>query len=236
MEGSALSFLEHLDELRHRVIVSVLVLAFAVVLSYPLAGDLISLMQKDLFSGVNAANFVVIGPMEAVSVKVKASILIACVATSPLLFYELYAFVGPALSEREKKLLFRSFLPAFLLFLVGVVFAYKIMLPMTIGFLIAEAAPIATPMLSLGETYDFIMFILFSTGLSFELPLAVAVLSKVGLVNHKILSQYRRHVIVLIFLVAGIVTPDPTFFSQIILAIPLVLLYEASLWVSRIVK
>ncbi|MCX6695392.1 MAG: twin-arginine translocase subunit TatC [Candidatus Altiarchaeota archaeon] len=236
MEGKDFSVLEHLEELRRRVLVSLAVVVFAAIFCYPLSGLVLSFMQDSLFFGQNIVSFVVISPLEAVSVKVKASLLMAFTITSPVIFYEFWAFVGPALSIKEKRMLAYAFIPALLLFLTGVSFAYLILLPLSFSFLISEAAPLATPMLSLSETFDFMLFVLFSTGVSFELPLVIGVLTKVGLIDHKVLSAYRRHVIVLVFLAAGIVTPDPTLFSQVILAVPLVLLYEAGVLVSRLVK
>jgi sec-independent protein translocase protein TatC len=188
------------------------------------------LVKADLLQNIQ---LVILAPLEAVSVKVQISLVLGFIISLPVLVYEFWGFFGPALSPKEKRMIAWALMPSTLLFLVGASFAYKVLLPLTISMMVGEAYPVALPMLSLDETMSFIVFVVVSTGVSFELPLVVWVLTKAGLVDYRMLSSLRRHVIVLIFIFAAVITPDVTFVSQTLIAIPMVLLYEASIWVAR---
>ncbi|MDD5111019.1 MAG: twin-arginine translocase subunit TatC [Candidatus Altiarchaeota archaeon] len=230
-DAAVKSIYDHLEELRGRIFVSIIFLLLASVFSYPLASSLLARIKTDLLSG---QQLVIIAPLEAVSVNVKISILLGFLFSLPLLAYELWAFVRPALTRRESSMIAGALLPSAFLFLLGAVFAYKVLLPVTLSFMLNEAYPAATPMLSLNETVSFILFIVATTGLSFQLPLVVYALAKAGVVDRQTLSSKRKHVIVVIFIFAALITPDPTFVSQILVALPMVLLYEAGVLIARI--
>lgn len=232
MDMDGKSVVDHLEELRSRLWVSIITFALASVFSYPLAVQLLVKIKDDILGDVP---LVILSPLEAVSVNVKISFLLGFVISLPVLVYEFWSFLSPALNKKEKRVLAYSLFPSILLFLVGVLFAYRILLPTTLEFMLNEAYPVASPMLSLNETFSFIIFILFTTGVSFQLPLVVAALSKVGIVNYKMLSSTRRYAIVVIFIFAAVITPDPTLVSQLLVAVPVTLLYEASIQISRFI-
>jgi sec-independent protein translocase protein TatC len=177
---------------------------------------------------------IMIGPQEALMAYVNVSILIAFALTLPVITYHMWAFIAPGLLKKEKMMLAYLVIPSVALFVIGVSFGYFILLPIILRFLIASAVPLAIPMLSLESTFSFIVTILLALGLVFQLPLITAALTKLGVIRPKTLTGNRRHAIVLLFLAAGIITPDPTVVPQIILAVPLILLYEIGILTSKL--
>lgn len=225
------TFLGHLVELRRRVLVVLVFLFFASILSYPLAPAILNRVKADLLSGVS---LVVLSPMEALMVYIKVSLAAGFVLTLPVFVYQVWAFVSPALGRKEKKMLFYVILPSVFLFLIGAFFGYFILLPITLKFLVDTASYVATPMFSLDETISFIVSIILLLGLVFQLPLVTAVLSRLGLVTPDALRSGRRYSIVLIFIVAAAVTADPSAVTQILVAVPMVFLYEVGVWTAKL--
>lgn len=225
------SLAEHLLEFRRRLIVVLVFLALATVLSYPLAQTLLMKIKSDLMPGVN---LVIIEPQEAVISYINVSILLGFTFTSPVIAYNLWAFIAPGMLRREKRMLAYVVLPSVALFLAGMAFGYFILLPMAFRLLLDSAAPLATPMISLGAAVSFITTILLALGLVFQMPLIAAILARIGVLKHSTLSNYRRHAIVLIILLAGIITPDPTPIPQIILSVPMIILYELSIYSAKL--
>jgi sec-independent protein translocase protein TatC len=144
-----------------------------------------------------------------------------------------WGFVGRALQLRERMVV-RTILPfAFVLFLTGAAIALFVVVPVAVRFLLAYSSPILRPLISLGEYLSFIFWMILGFGLFFQLPLAVIGLCKMGVVTPQKLAEYRRHVIILILIIAAVLTPGPDVFSQMVLAVPSYLLFEISLLISR---
>ena len=201
------------------------------VASYPLAGPVLLKMKSDLLGDVP---LVIIDPTEAVVAYVNVSILIGFILTLPVSIYHLWAFLNPALRRQERKMILYLIVPSVAMFLAGVAFGYFILVPMALRLLIFESYPLATPMLSLGSTISFISTLLLALGIVFQWPLITAALGRFGLVKSRTLAEYRRHSIVLIVLAAGIITPDPTIVPQLILSVPMMLLYELGIITSKV--
>ena len=123
----------------------------------------------------------------------------------------------------------------FLLFLLGASFAFFLAIPLAVKFLVGFGAGWAEPMLSIGDYISFVGWLLLAFGATFELPLVIIFLAKLKVVNQSALRTYRKHAILLIFIAAAVLTPTPDVFTQLLLAIPLIILYEASLWLSYLV-
>jgi sec-independent protein translocase protein TatC len=224
-------FADHLAELRRRLITVLALYMLIAVLSYPLAKPLLSRMKADLLPG---AHLIIVDPQEAVMSYIKASLLIAFALTLPVTAYHAWAFAAPALLRDEKRLIAYLIVPSTIMFAAGAAFGYLILLPVALGFLIGEAEPLATPMLSMDAAFSFITFILLAMGLVFQLPLVCAALAKLGVLTPARLSHYRRHAIVLIFLASGIITPDPSPVTQALLAAPMMVLYELGILAAKI--
>lgn len=182
---------------------------------------------------------VVLRPVDAILAQVQMTLFLAFVAVLPLLLYELAAFIGPALQPRERRLAMGVTPLVAGLFLVGAFLGYRLMAPLMIRTLYAYAGPLgAAPFLVVGDLVSFTLVIVVAFGLAFELPVLMYVLARLGLVRAASFRKYLRHAVVAIFLLAGIVTPDPSVVSQALIGLPVTLLYilgiaTASLGASR---
>ncbi len=221
---------EHLQELRRRILWILFILVFFSIVSYPLTPSLLSKIKRDLLRG---SSLVVLSPQEAILVYIKISLLLGFTLSLPFIIFHSWRFIAPGLIEREKRLFLCIVTSSILLFLLGAGFAYFFLLPITLRFLLEVANWTAVPMLSLGRTINFILLIILISGLIFQLPLVVGILTRLSLVNYKILSSKRRYVILLAFIISALIT-DPSMVTQILVAIPIIILYEISILVSKI--
>ena len=222
----------HLKELRNRLIVCAVVFVAAVVVTLAYADRLIDLLTA---MGQGFYTFVSIAPQEKLMQYFRVSLLAAVVVTVPVALYQMYAFAKPGLKKSETFFLKLVILLGLALFVVGVMFAYKLMMPFMLRFLSTgiEGADYIQTTTSI-ESYVSLcltMFIIF--GCVFEMPLVTIILSKMGIANPEILKKARGVAIVLIFFIAAVVTP-PDIVSQCMVAIPMVLLYFVSIFLSGI--
>lgn len=184
-------------------------------------------------------SLVVLRPVDAVLAHVQMTLFLALLATLPLLVYELVAFIGPALNRRERRAGLMAIPLVLALFVVGALLGFLVMAPLMISTLYAFAPNLgAAPLLAVGDLISFTLIVVIAFGLAFELPVAMYALARVGVVRAATFRRYFRHAMVGIFLVAGIITPDPSIISQALVAVPVTLLYllgmlTASLGESR---
>lgn len=224
---------DHLDELRSRLIRCVIagVVGLAVVL--PLVPLIIKWLQIPLAKSLSAGSDEVIlrtlAPAEALIIMLRVALVGGLVLASPFVLREVWLFVAPGLSLKEKKGLYPAFFSGLVLFLGGSSFAYFVILPLSLGIFLANNQLLGLEAAWTLERYlVFSLRLLVAFGVVFELPVVLSVLGRAGLVTPQGLSKYRRYVILGIFLVAAILTP-PDVFTQIALGLPLWALYEATL-------
>ena len=220
----------HLKELRNRLIVCAVVFVVAVVVTLSYADRLIDLLTA---MGQGFYTFVSIAPQEKLMQYFRVSLLAAVVVTVPVALYQVYAFAKPGLKKSETFFLKLVILLGLALFVVGVMFAYKLMMPFMLQFLSTgiEGADYIQTTTSI-ESYVSLcltMFIIF--GCVFEMPLVTIILAKMGIANPQLMKKGRGIAIVLIFFVAAVVTP-PDIVSQCMVAVPMVLLYFVSTFLS----
>jgi sec-independent protein translocase protein TatC len=178
---------------------------------------------------------VFIKPTEAFFVIVKVTVLVGIVGAMPFILYQVWRYVGVALKKEERKYLIIYGPVSFILFMCGAAFAFRGVLPLAIKFLLSFSKDYLTPMITFNEYISFLTRMIIAFGIMFELPLVILALSKFGIVNPQMLKKGRKYVIVGIFVVAAILTP-PDVVSQIMLSIPLLLLYEVGVWISTVVE
>jgi len=222
----------HLKELRNRLIVCAVVFVVAVVVTLAYADRLIDLLTA---MGQGFYTFVSIAPQEKLMQYFRVSLLAAVVITVPVALYQVYAFAKPGLKKSETFFLKLVILLGLALFVVGVMFAYKLMMPFMLQFLSTgiEGADYIQTTTSI-ESYVSLcltMFIIF--GCVFEMPLVTIILAKMGIANPELMKKGRGIAIVLIFFIAAVVTP-PDIVSQCMVALPMVLLYFISTFLSKI--
>lgn len=225
--------INHLKELRARLILVIIVLAVFFIIGLFLAPSVIRFVRNDLIVSEHV-ELIVTRPVEFIFAELKVALLIALVLAIPVILYEILAFVKPGLKGKERNAL-KLIMPSFiLLFLCGIVFAYFIFMKVALYFLanLATLAGIAN-LWSLNAFISFVFYTALSFGFIFQLPLLMIVLKKMGIVNPTILVGKRRYVYIILLLIAAVITP-PDIITQIIIVVPLILLYEVSIVVMRV--
>ena len=222
---------EHMGELRKRFLAVIIFLFLFFIIGFSLSNFFIKRIINDL---IVIENVKIIGltPVEYILTQVKVGFIISLIIIIPVIIYELLVFIRPGLSKKEKNAI-KLILPTFiLLFLIGIVFSYFIFLPVAIYFLGNLSKGIIENIWSINKFINFVLLSCLSFGIVFQLPLLLAVLNRLNIVNVKKLKKYRAHVYVSLFLLAALITP-PDFITQIIIALPLIVLYETSLFFVR---
>lgn len=227
-----MTFFQHLEELRRRALVIILSVVISSAALFPFMPKLIEILRQDLIK----VPLHVFSPMEALFVAFKASIYAGLVISSPIIIYEVWAFVSPGLTEKEKKMIILALTPTIALFLAGASFAYFLILPVTLKFFFNFSYQMSNPLFGLDQTLSFVFSMLLIFGIVFQFPLVIAVLARLGVVTHGFLKTKRKYAFVIIFIVAGVITPDPTVVSQVLVGVPLYVLFEVSIWVAYFVQ
>lgn len=227
--------LEHLEELRWRIIKVLIALTVAGFVCYFFSDQLFRWVRWPLDAAtpnqkVNL-NFLRLG--ESFSVRIKISFLAGIFISIPITVYQAWRFVMPGLYRHERRAVIPMVLWSSLLFLMGAAICFFWIMPVTIRFLLEIAPENVTPMLTINEYLNFIMWTTISFGFVFQLPLVALFLGKLGLINSRMLSKGRRYAVIAIAFVAAVVTPSTDALSMMMLGLPLYLLYEISIWLLR---
>jgi sec-independent protein translocase protein TatC len=237
MDPKMLSILEHLQELRYRVMVSAIALAIGVGVSiWPLTGWAIDFLKKPGEDSIDNFNPIFLEPLEGWTTYFRVSLLLGIALSMPVIVYQALAFVGPGLTNRERRWLYPLVLGAGFLFVTGCAFAYYVELPPALKFLLHPPDNIGEPAIRAGKYYDFVTRLMLVTGLVFELPLVVMGLSKLGVVNSRRLLGWWRQAIVFAFIAAAIVTPSIDPITQSLVAGPMIVLYFTGILLSKFVE
>jgi sec-independent protein translocase protein TatC len=228
-----MTFLDHLEELRWRIIYALLGLIAGTIIAFVFIDFFI---DKILLLPARHANFKLqnLRPFGQLFLYFQVALIIGLIISFPNIVYQLWKFIAPALKQNEKKYIKWIVLYTTVCFLCGVTFAYYLMLPLTLKFAAAFGSQDIANNFSVDEYLSIVLSIIIAAGLVFELPMLSFFLSKIGLLTPKFMRKYRRHAIVIILIAAAFLSPGTDPVSQIMLAIPLVLLYEISIFVSKI--
>ena len=206
---------------------------FAVVLA-PRSSDFISyrLLGIDEAFSIQLMNT---GLTEQFMTHMRVAIYTGLLFASPYVFYQLMSFISPGLYQNERRAAFWIMASAYLMFLVGTTVNYLLIFPLTVRFLgTYQVSPDVDNMLTLQSYTDTLIGMSFVMGVVFELPVVCGILGKMGLLNNRMMSEYRRHAIVAILIVAAIITPTTDVFTLLVVSLPIWLLYEASIWIVKL--
>jgi sec-independent protein translocase protein TatC len=224
----------HLEEFRKRLIRVLIGLAIGFGVCWYWRDILFNIITKPLAQVLPKTSYMIYtGLPEAFFIYMKIALFGSLLLTSPYTLYQIWKFVSPGLYKTEKRYVLPFVLSSSILFIGGVLFGYYIALPPAFAFFVEFSSDFLKPMISFREYLSLILKFLLSFGLCFEMPVFIFFLAKVGIVNAKMLSKQRRYAILIIFIVAAILTPSPDALSQIIMAIPLIFLYEISIFVAK---
>lgn len=232
-EGEEMSFISHLVELRSRLLKCVATVLLVLLALIPFANRLYALLAEPLVSHLPSG-----GSMIATEVAspfltpLKLAFFVALFAAMPVILYQLWAFVAPGLYRHEKRLATPILVSSVILFYVGCAFAYFFVLPAVFTFMTAIAPDGVSVMPDIGKYLDFVLVLFLSFGLCFEVPVVLVILVALGVVTPAQLAESRRYAIVGAFVVAAVLTP-PDVLSQLMLALPMCLLYELGIVGAR---
>lgn len=228
------TFVSHLVELRNRLMKALVAVIVVFLGLMPFAGKIYDLLAQPMMSALPAGSkMIATGVITPFLIPVKVTLLVAFLIALPVVLYQAWAFVAPGLYEHEKKLVAPLVVSSSLLFLAGVAFCYYFVFGTVFKF-VNEFAPASVAVAPDIESYfGFVMTMFIAFGITFEVPIVVIVLVRMGIVSVEKLKEFRPYMIVAAFVIAAIVTP-PDVVSQLLLAIPLCLLYELGLLVAPI--
>ncbi len=239
-------FLDHLEELRRRIFYSLLFVVLATLASLFFINQIFAFLvapyndalriaaEGQPAGAAGSSRLVFFTPTGGFMIYVKLAATAGLLASLPFVFYQLWKFVAPGLLEQEKR-----FVPALVFFTVlcfglGAAFCYYVVLKFGLGFLLSFQSVDLMPMISIEEYFGFVTALIFIFGILFEMPVIAYLLTRIGLLTPEFLRQKRPYSIIAIFVVAAIITPSVDAFTQILLAVPLMGLYEISIWISRL--
>ncbi|MDF1506300.1 twin-arginine translocase subunit TatC [Roseisolibacter sp. H3M3-2] len=230
-------FLDHLEELRWRLVWSLAAFIIALVLAFALVSqvDIIGWLERPVLPLLGGKKLVYTSPTDPFSIVLNASFALGLLLASPIIGYQLWSFLSPALYRHEKRIIIPVLAGGIVLFLLGASLSHFIVLPFTLKFLLGFQSAAIEPMLTVRGYFDFAIGMALAFGLVFELPIVILALTALGIVTPKFLNTYRRHAVVLCVVGAAFVTPgaDPT--SLFALAVPLYLLFEISVVLSTVI-
>lgn len=251
-KSKLMSFMEHLDELRKKVMVSLVAVCVTFVVAFNYSEQLLEFLMFPLrytldFSvrkmymyfaaqdKLQNTKLVFLSPAEGFWMNMKIALVAGLILALPVIFQQLWSFISPGLHRKEKKYVAPFVFVATTLFLIGGSFCFFIVLPFAMGFLLTyKIGDFMMPMLSVGQYVDFCLKFVLAFGLVFELPIFIVFATRMGLVTTKTLAKHRRYAILVAFIVAAILTPTPDAFNQTLMALPMIVLYEVGIIVSRI--
>jgi len=226
-------FTSHLDELRSRLLRCIVAVGLVFVACYLIKERIFEILTIPLKVAMPDDSAMIFTSLpEAFFTYLKVSFFAAIIIASPYLLYQIWKFVSPGLYSTEKKYVAPFVILSTIFFLGGTLFAYYIVFPFGFKFFLAFGTEFIRPMLSIREYLSFTFKLLLAFGIIFELPIFMFFLARIGLVDSKMLTAKRKYAILLVFVVAAFFTP-PDVVTQVLMAVPLMLLYEISVWVVK---
>ncbi|MDP2363637.1 MAG: twin-arginine translocase subunit TatC [Ignavibacteria bacterium] len=228
-----MTFLEHLEELRWRIIYSLIGIVVGTILAWIFIDFLVDvvLLKPARDSGALLQN---LRPFGQLFLFMQIAIMVGMIISIPNIFYQFWQFISPALRKKERRYIFWIVAFSSVCFLSGIAFAYFAMLPLTLKFAAQFGSESIKNEFAIDEYMSIIISVMLAAGLVFELPMISFFLSKLGILKPSFMKKYRRHSIVIIMILAAFLTPGADPVSQLVLAVPLVVLYEISILISKI--
>jgi sec-independent protein translocase protein TatC len=228
-EAGKMPFLAHLGELRYRIVVSLCAVGVASVVGFQYSEQIINWLARPL-----PVKLAYLEPTEPFWVNFKVALVAGAFLVLPVLLYQVWAFVAPGLLPRERKFALPFVILSTLCFAIGATFALTVIVPFAVTFLVSFKTGNLVATISVNRYVDFVLKFTIAFGLVFELPLAITLASRIGLVTPKFLAKNRKYAILLAFVAAAILTPTPDAFNQTLMAGPLILLYEVGIVAARL--
>ncbi|WP_274307493.1 twin-arginine translocase subunit TatC [Solibacillus daqui] len=229
MEDQNKDLVKHLEELRKRIIITLVIFLLFLVLAFIYVQDIYLVIVQEL-----PFKLALLGPSDILFVYLMIASIVAITATIPVAAYQAWLYVRPALTPKERKVTI-AYIPAiFILFLLGISFGYFILVPLVLNFLMSLSNDMFTTFFTTEKYFRFLFHMTLPFGFLFELPLVIMFLTSIGIINPNSLRKNRKYAYFLLIVVSILITP-PDFLSDILVIIPLLLLYESSISLSKFI-
>jgi sec-independent protein translocase protein TatC len=225
-----MTLVEHLEELRSRIVVIALAVGVAAVAGFYVAEPVLGLLQEAL---PDDTQLIQLRVLEGLGVRLRLALLIGLALAMPVILYEIWAFVTPGLTTRERRIVWPLLLLALVFFAGGIVLGYLV-IPNALAFLLGLALPGVPPMLDVGEYIGFVTTLMLAFGLAFQFPVIMLLLNRAGILTYGFLAARRRYIVVLIVLIAIVITPGGDPVSSGILSLVMYGLFEGTLQLMRV--
>ena len=231
-------FFDHLEELRWRIIWSLLALVIGTIAGFVVSirYDLLSLLKRPIDPYIDGQPLVSLSMTGPFMMTFKLALTIGIVLAIPVIIYQIWAFLAPALTKRERRTIMPALAMGVVLFAAGVALAYFWVLPPTLKFLEGFQTPSMSFMLTADKYFSFVISLLVAMGAIFELPVVVMILASLGLVTSKFLSEKRRYAIAAMTVVAALITPGDAITAMVFMMVPLLILYELGIVLTKLIE
>ena len=236
MNDGGMPAMAHIMELRRRLVRSAIFVFVATGTAFAFHGWILRRLMEPAqgFANVPGGKPVYLDLTEFIGVAMKVSLLTGIAVSLPFLLYQAVMFAAPGLSSSEKRYLYTLLPLSLIAFLTGAAFGYRILFPPAINFLLSFGSDIATPMPRIGTYISLMLSLLFWMGIVFETPLVMFFLARIGVVTSEWLAKRRRYAVVVSFVLGAIITPTFDPINQTLVAVPIVVLYEAGIWLAKL--
>jgi sec-independent protein translocase protein TatC len=230
-------FLEHLEELRWRILWSLLALLIGVGVSFALLYnvDIVAFLARPIEPFLGGRKMIFTHPLGQFRILMSMSFVLGGILASPVVLYQIWAFLSPALYKHEKRLVIPVLIFGLVLFMAGVALAFFVLIPLTLRFVLTLQSSVLEPMISISDYFNFAAGFSLVMGAVFELPIVVLALTALGIVTPQFLNRYRRHALVVCIVASAFITPGQDPVSLAAVALPLIGLYEVSVVCSYVV-
>ena len=235
--GHDMPFLDHLEELRKRLFWMAGSVFVGVGVAFYLLSklDIIRVLERPILPLLNGQKLIYTAPGTSFKILLTTSLVLGILLAAPVIIGQIWGFLSPALYKHEKRVIIPVMFAMVALFLAGVSLSYFVVLPLTLKFLMSIESTSLTPMITATAYFDLAISMCLAFGLIFEVPIAVLLLTALGIVTPALLSKYRRHAILVCVIASAFITPGADPYSLVALAVPLYLLYEMSVLVARFI-
>lgn len=229
-DEKTMPFLDHLDELRRRLIVCVIAVGLGFVIAYIFSQEIFNIIIAPIVKALpEGTTLIFIGVTEAFMTYLKMSLVVGIVIALPVILYEIWMFVAPALYSHEKKYILPFMFGGVFAFAGGVLFCYFLVLPPAAEFLLkGYSTSTIKAMPTMREALSITLMLLFAFGVTFQLPFVMLILGKLGIITYKTLTRYRKFAIITLAVASAVITPTPDAVTMLLLFVPLWVLYEVS--------
>jgi sec-independent protein translocase protein TatC len=224
-----LSLVQHLKEFRDRLMVASIAVVATTAISFVFATDIIRILLVP--AGVD--HLIALSPTENFTTYMRVALFTGIALSMPVILYEIYAYIDPALHPNERRFALTAGPFVLLLFIVGMLFCYYGLLPSSLKFLVNFGSPVIENQLRASEYLSFVTTFILGMGVVFEVPVLIFALVRVHVLNRAWLAKQRRYVVVIVLIIGAIITPTPDPFNQLLVSVPMYLLFELGLFLAR---